>query len=222
MWVSASPADGACPALDGVQPEGSVRSGRRAWEGQLSQSQSVSLDPGGCTRGNSCSRVLRGGPGARGLWARTDRRTWAEAGPRRWLQTEPEAVPVLCSVSRVVRSAPERGHLLFDKPQAGLLPRGDCEKRVQKGQHNSGPMVAVPEPSWQHSPGTYVSRGHCWGVKPWRASVCRLGAPWVTPRYGAAYLTLCNYVAKYLRGVLFTEGFLIILELCLISVCVCR
>lgn len=45
----------------------------------------------------------------------------------------------------VVRSAPGRGRLPFDKPQAGLLPRGDCEKRGQKGQHSSGPMVAVPE-----------------------------------------------------------------------------
>lgn len=97
MWVSASPADGACSGLDGVQPEASVRSGRRACEGQLSQSQSVSLDPEGCTRGNSCSGVLGGGPGARGLWARTDRWLWAAAGPRRWLQSEPGAVPVLRS-----------------------------------------------------------------------------------------------------------------------------
>lgn len=97
MWVSASPADGACSGLDGVQPEASVRSGRRACEGQLSQSQSVSLDPEGCTRGNSCSGVLGGGPGARGLWARTDRWPWAAAGPRRWLQSEPGAVPVLRS-----------------------------------------------------------------------------------------------------------------------------
>lgn len=125
MWVSAFPADGGCSALDGVQPEGSVRSGRRACEGQLSQSQSVSLDPGGCTRGNSCSSVLGGGPGARGLWARTDRWPWAEAGPRRWLQAEPGAAPVLRSARGRGWSAQLRNgdvcRLIDRRPGYGLV-----------------------------------------------------------------------------------------------------